>query len=108
MTAPTERDRQEAREILSALGIEPNDSDDCTFDSSVGVLAQAFARIREEERKRAEVLQRALDSIANDPHCIYPPNFSPYEIGVTDGHRCASTKAQAAIASDTQSGGDRG
>lgn len=44
-------------------------------------------------------LLAALEEIANDPHCSYEnTEGGSYGIGVTDGHRCAATKARAAIA----------
>ena len=65
------------------------------------VLAERMAEIRR--------LRTALEAIANDPHCAYdhPANQEgQYAIGVADGHRCAATKARAALqqkgASDTE------
>lgn len=47
--------------------------------------------------------EAALEAIANHPHNAYdfqPPNHSSgrqYEIGVTDGHRCAARIARKAL-----------
>jgi hypothetical protein len=42
----------------------------------------------------------ALTKIANDPHCSYDScENGQYGIGVVDGHRCAATKARAALKS---------
>jgi len=49
----------------------------------------------------AEALAGALEEIASDPHCSYdhPSNGAgQYGTGVTDGHRCAAKKADAALA----------
>lgn len=49
-------------------------------------LKAALARVR-----------AALENIANHPHQSYPDNCGPYEIGVSDGHRCAANEARAAL-----------
>jgi len=49
----------------------------------------------------------ALGQIANDPHCVYTNYYGTdpqYNTGVTDGHRCAATKARAAL-SQLEDGG---
>lgn len=44
-----------------------------------------------------EALVRALQEISNSPHCVYPVPSDQYQIGVTDGHRCAANIAKKAI-----------
>lgn len=54
--------------------------------------------------ERVKALKDKLHEIATDPHCAYPegPAVShaerQYQIGVADGHRCAASKARAALA----------
>lgn len=41
--------------------------------------------------------REALLKIANDPHCVYLPAASQYDIGVADGHRCAAKIARSVL-----------
>lgn len=47
-------------------------------------------------------LVAALQRIAEHPHCVYPAHLTrndrSYEIGVSDGHRCAAEIARAVLA----------
>lgn len=43
-------------------------------------------------------LRRALEEIAEHPHCVYPERYGEYDTGVADGHRCAANHARRALA----------
>ena len=45
---------------------------------------------------KIEVMESALLSIRDSPHCVYK-NANEYAIGVTDGHRHCANVARAAI-----------
>lgn len=55
------------------------------------------ARQHGELRLIADKALAALEKIATSPHCEYGPG-GRYEMGVSDGHRCAANEARSALA----------
>lgn len=53
-------------------------------------------RVQEEIRHSRDRLREALQTILTT-HCAYPDLPTPYQIGVTDGHRCAANMAREAL-----------
>jgi hypothetical protein len=84
-----ERERDEARQEIEIADREETE------------LLEHFKRAE----ARAERLAGALREIANDPHCSYDhPTISrdSYGTGVVDGHRCAGSKASAALSPEAR------
>lgn len=80
-------------------------------------LAGRLERKWERAAWERDVLQRAIERIANDPHQAYDwmgdlamtnDAERQYQVGACDGHRCAAGKAREALAmiSPTPSEGD--
>jgi hypothetical protein len=55
-----------------------------------------WGRATSRARRRADALERALRQIAYHPDCNYRAG-TMYDLGVTDGHRCAAQIARAAF-----------
>ena len=76
-------------------------NDDLEIPSMDGGTKDSLRAERDTARAEVVALREALALIANDPHCVSPEhhtaNSRDYEIGVSDGHRCAAEKARAAL-----------
>jgi hypothetical protein len=68
-------------------------------------VQQLFERAEAAER-RADALERTLERIAYHPDCTYSAG-TMYDLGVTDGHRCAAQIARAAFTDQPAQDGGR-
>jgi len=78
---------------------------DCWYGKWPCPTAKLLARLEAVERER-DRLREVLQTISTT-HCAYPDLPTPYQIGVTDGHRCAANMAREALKEGDDLPGDR-
>jgi len=85
-------DAEVAIQRLTAWVRDYGDSKPQAFVGDVSMLLL----IAKESQAKIEVMESALLSIRDSPHCVYK-GADAYSFGVTDGHRHCANVARAAI-----------